>query len=83
MNIITQWIICHRDVASGFWFPSTGALKWCDLGTDLDGLIAEIGVGLKPARCAQTRTEIGALIAVQASAPASNKTRCREASSRC
>ena len=32
---------------------------------DLDGLIAEIGVGLKPGTVrAQTRTEIGTLIAV-------------------
>jgi hypothetical protein len=64
MNIITWWMILPPR--RGRWFLSTGRAEMGVISEqDLDGLIAEIGVGLKPGTVrAQTRTEIGTLIAV-------------------
>jgi hypothetical protein len=64
MNIITRWMI--SPPRRGKWFLSTGRAEMAVISEqDLDGLIAEIGVGLKPGTVrAQTRTEIGTLIAV-------------------
>ena len=64
MNIITWWMI--SPPRRGKWFLSTGRAEMAVISEeDLDGLIAEIGVGLKPGTVrAQTRTEIGTLIAV-------------------